>query len=315
MSERVTPLIGLSMTANFLRTSGPPAQEVARAAEAAGLDYLQVGDHVSFLDGTGFDGLVLASAALAYQQRLPVHVGLYLLALRHPLLVARQVADLARLAPGRLVLGVGVGGEDRLEFENCGVDPSTRGKRTDESITLLRQLLTGASVTSEGDFFTLQAASISPAPAQPVPVIVGGRSPAALRRAGLVGDGWLGLWVSPERYKSAIARIASIAVDSGRSVDRWQHGLNMWCGVHDERSDGRSVLAAAMEKRYKMPFERFARWCPTGSAADVAKLIGDYAEAGCTSVTLVLHNPDPFDAIAAAAAVRSCVHADQGHVT
>ena len=64
---------------------------------------------------------------------------MYLLPLRHPVLVARQLADIERLAPGRLVLGVGVGGEDRHEVAICGVDPATRGARMDECLAVLRR--------------------------------------------------------------------------------------------------------------------------------------------------------------------------------
>lgn len=298
------PKIGLSMTANFTRTGGPPAREVVMAAEEAGLDHLQVGDHVSFHDGTGFDGLLLAGSALAHQDTLPVHVGLYLLALRHPVLVARQLADLDRLAPGRLTLGVGVGGEDRHEFEICGVDPATRGRRTDEAMVLLRQLMTGEPVSARGGFFTLDDAVVIPPPRRPVPLVVGGRSDAALRRTALLGDGWLGLWVSPERYAKAVTAIDDLATEAGRTRATWQHGLNLWCGVDNEHADGRTVLAKAMRERYKMPFEKFERWCPSGTAADVAAFIAGYAAAGCTSVTLVLHDADPFETVAAAAAVR-----------
>lgn len=87
-----------------------------RALEAAGVDHLAVGDHVSFRGGLGFDGLVHAAHLLALSDRLPVHVGVYLLALRHPVVVVRQLADLTALAPARLVFGVGVGGEDRHEY-------------------------------------------------------------------------------------------------------------------------------------------------------------------------------------------------------
>jgi alkanesulfonate monooxygenase SsuD/methylene tetrahydromethanopterin reductase-like flavin-dependent oxidoreductase (luciferase family) len=300
-------MIGLSMTASFLMTDGPPAREVVRAAEQAGLDHLQVGDHISFLDGTGFDGLLLAGAALAYQERLPVHVGLYLLALRHPLAVARQLADLDRIAPGRLVLGVGVGGEDRREFENCGVDPASRGRRTDESLMLLRELLTGAPVSLEGEFFQLDEARIVPPPHRTTPVLIGGRSDAALRRTARHGDGWLALWVSPERFTSATGRIDELAAAAGRPAVQWRHALNLWCGVDTAHCDGTAVLSAAMEQRYKLPFDKFRRWCPAGSAADVAGFITAYARAGCTSVTLVLHDADPFTAVESAAAIREHV--------
>lgn len=111
----VAPRIGLSVTSAFLNARSVDPRRVVEAATQAGLDHLQVGDHVSFHDGTGFDGLLHATAALAMAPDLPVQVGLYLLALRHPVTVARQIADIGRLAPGRLVLGVGVGGEDRRE--------------------------------------------------------------------------------------------------------------------------------------------------------------------------------------------------------
>src|SRR4051794_41297400 len=103
---------------------------VVAGLEAAGVDHLAVGDHVSFFGGQGFDGLVHAAHLLALSDRLAVHVGVYLLALRHPVPVARQLADLAALAPGRLVLGVGIGGEDPPPDEGCGGGPPPPGART-----------------------------------------------------------------------------------------------------------------------------------------------------------------------------------------
>ena len=84
---------------------------------------------------------------------------LYLLALRHPVPVAREIATLCESAPGRLVLGVGVGGEDRHEIEICGVDPRTRGRRTSESLETLRGLLSGEPVTHRGEFFAFDVAN------------------------------------------------------------------------------------------------------------------------------------------------------------
>src|SRR6478609_3170344 len=105
-------------------TSAPVGSSVEGIADA-GIDHLCVGDHVSFFVGAGSDGLITASALLAAQTELPVYVALYLLPLRHPIPVARQLASIAQLAPGRLLLGVGIGGEDRHEIEVCGVDPKT----------------------------------------------------------------------------------------------------------------------------------------------------------------------------------------------
>jgi len=96
---------------------------LARAGDA-GIDQVCCGDHVSFA-GAGFDGLVQAAALAMLHPALPVYSGVYLLPLRHPVLVARQLADIDRIAPGRLIFGVGIGGEDRRELSICGVDPAT----------------------------------------------------------------------------------------------------------------------------------------------------------------------------------------------
>ena len=113
----------------------------------AGLDHVALIDHVSFRGGRGTDGLITAALFAALEPRLTLLLSVYLLSLRHPTLVARELATLATYAPGRLIFGVGVGGDDRHEVEVCGVDPTTRGRRMDESLEVLRGLLTGEPVT------------------------------------------------------------------------------------------------------------------------------------------------------------------------
>ena len=135
---------------------------LARAAEV-GVDHLCVGDHVSFFVGAGSDGLTTATSLLVAQADLPVYVALYLLPLRHPV-PSHASSPHSQLAPGRLTLGVGIGGEDRHEIEICGVDPKTRGRRMDESLQILRGLGEGAPVTFDGEFFSLHEALILPRP-------------------------------------------------------------------------------------------------------------------------------------------------------
>src|SRR6516165_3126887 len=154
---------------------GLPLPEMLARAAAEGVDHLCVGDHVSFFVGAGSDGLITASSLLA-QTDLPVYVALYLLPLRHPVLVARQLATIAEFAPGRLTLGVGVGGEDPHEIEICGVDPKTRGRRMDECLRIVRGLADGTPFTFDGEFFSLDEALIVPAPSPSIPLVVGGRS-------------------------------------------------------------------------------------------------------------------------------------------
>ena len=299
-----------SVRVGMFPPSGPAelGPEAARAflaqAGQAGIDHVCCGDHVSFFGGTGTDGLVQAAALAMLHPALPVYTGVYLLPLRHPVLVARQLADIAQLAPGRLIFGTGIGGEDRHEVEICGVDPATRGLRMDECLAIVRQLLTGKPVTFHGRFFDLDEAVIAPAPAEPVPVIIGGRSDAAIRRAGRLGDGWLGIWNSPRRFAAAVELAADEAARAGRPDPPRRHAMQVWCGLAGSRQAARACLAPAMEAFYQLPFERFERYCPAGTPEDVAEFLAPYAAAGCTEFNLIPQVPGDGDAIAAVAAVK-----------
>lgn len=280
----ISPRIGVFAPMD-LPDRGPDATSTFLATvAAAGLDHVCCGDHVSF-GGAGSDGLLQAAVLAAAHPSLPVHTGVYLLSLRHPVLVARQLADIHRLAPGRIVFGVGIGGEDRREVAMCGVNPGTRGVRMDECLTCLRALGTGAAVTHHGRFFDLDTAVVRP-PA-PVTITVGGRSDAAVRRAGRLGDGWLGIWNSPRRFTEATALAGEIAAQAGRADYPARHAMQVWCGLADTRETARTSLAAAMQNFYRLPFDVFERYCPYGTPADVAEFLGPYLLAGCTEFNLI----------------------------
>ena len=138
--------------------------ELAERAVAGGIDHLTVGDHVSFANGHGADGLIQATALLSAHPSLSVQTGVYLVGLRHPAIVARQLATIALLAPGRFTLGVGVGGDDPRELELCGIDPRERGARTTEALRCVRLFMKGDEVDFRGRFFDLRGA-VRPAPA------------------------------------------------------------------------------------------------------------------------------------------------------
>jgi alkanesulfonate monooxygenase SsuD/methylene tetrahydromethanopterin reductase-like flavin-dependent oxidoreductase (luciferase family) len=276
---------------------------LALAAEV-GIDHLCVGDHVSFFVGAGSDGLITAASLLGAQAELPVYVALYLLPLRHPVPVARQLATIAQLAPGRLTLGVGLGGEDPHELEICGVDPKTRGRRMDESLRILRGLGHGTPVTFDGEFFSLADALIVPPPSPPVPLVVGGRSDAAIGRAARLGDGWLGIWVSPRRYSTVRDQIAQQATDAGRDPNRFEHALNVWCGFGAAPASAREAVATRMQAFYQMPFEPFERYSPYGTPEQVAEFLSPYVEAGCSSFNVIPCADDVESGIAAVGELR-----------
>jgi alkanesulfonate monooxygenase SsuD/methylene tetrahydromethanopterin reductase-like flavin-dependent oxidoreductase (luciferase family) len=299
----VTAQVGILLRV-LSRDAGELRRFLALAGDA-GVDHVAVGDHVSFWVGAGRDGLIDATAMAMAHPTLPVHVAVYQLAMRHPVLVARQLSTFSELAPGRLVCGVGIGGEDRHEVAICGVDPATRGRRTDESLAILRKLQAGEQVTWHGEHFDLDGAVVLPAPDPPVPIVVGGRSEAAVRRAARLGDGWLGIWVSAGRFAKVVATIDEVAEQAGRDAVAWRHGMQMWCGLGDSRERARALLAPAMQAFYQTPFERFERYSPYGAPEDVAEFLAGYVRAGCRSFNLIPCATDGDAAVEGVARVKA----------
>jgi alkanesulfonate monooxygenase SsuD/methylene tetrahydromethanopterin reductase-like flavin-dependent oxidoreductase (luciferase family) len=189
------------------------------------------------------------------------------------------------------------------EIDHSGVDPATRGARMDECLTVVRQLLTGAAVTFQGAFIDIEEAMISPAPA-PIPIVIGGRSDVAVRRAGRLGDGWLGVWISPRRFAAAAELAAEEAARAGRADPPARHAMQVWCGLAGSREAARGCLAPVMQAYYQLPFERFERYCPYGTAEDVAGFLAPYVAAGCAEFNLIPQSPDYGQAIAGVAAVK-----------
>jgi alkanesulfonate monooxygenase SsuD/methylene tetrahydromethanopterin reductase-like flavin-dependent oxidoreductase (luciferase family) len=295
--------VGLDVHDSILGQPPGASRRLLERAAASGLDFLVVGDHLSFQGGQGFDGIVSAAFALAAHPTLPVLISVYQLALRHPLTVARQLSSIAQVAPGRLVLGVGAGGEDRMEVVNAGVDPTTRGRRLDESIRVLRLLATGEPIDFDGDFFHLRQALVLPIPSPAIPIVVGGRSEAALRRAAMLGDGWLPMFVSPRRFRDSVERICELAASAGRTPSI-SPTLSVWCGLNRDGDRSGGLLGATLERLYSRPFEDFRNLTYAGTPTEVAEALLPYVEAGCRDFSLLAVAESWESAVDHAAAVR-----------
>src|SRR5580692_2032258 len=167
----------------------PTIDELAslvRLVDDCGYDSLWVGDHLAFAVSI-LDPLLQLAQAAVISRRLTLGTNVYLLPLRHPGPVAKQVATLDHLCEGRLIFGVGVGGEFPQEFAVSGVPLNERGGRLTAAIPLLRQLWSGAPVSYDGKYFgAFDDVSMQPPTRQPdgPPIWCGGRADAALARAG-----------------------------------------------------------------------------------------------------------------------------------
>ena len=284
---------GLATPSNLWSLDWDERRAVVGNIVESGFDHIFMADHVSFRNGSGTDGFVEVAALSQLDPRVGVMISIYLLPLRHPLPVARQLASMARIAPGRMIFGVGIGGEDRHEIEICGVDPKRRGIRANESLEIIRGLLNGDAVSFSGVEFNISDAVIRQTPQKSIPIIVGGRSDAALTRAAKYSEGWIGVWCSSERFRNAINIVDAEAEEYGRSNVDWCHGYQPWVGLDakDSKKAFESVKRG-MENFYRIPFEKFERYTPSGTPTEVAEKLAPYVEAGCKVFNLKVCSQD-----------------------
>lgn len=151
--------------------------------------------------GGVFEPLVLLSRIAAVTRSIVLGTSVLILPLHEPVLLAKQTATLERLAPRRVVLGVGVGWEP-AEFAALNVDFTERGARTDEAIDLIRHLHGGGPGGFQGRYFRVPGGVFEPRPTAPVPIMVGGTSGAALRRAARRGDVWQAIGLTPDEFRT-----------------------------------------------------------------------------------------------------------------
>ncbi|MFC8360506.1 TIGR03619 family F420-dependent LLM class oxidoreductase [Streptomyces griseorubiginosus] len=187
--------------------------DLARRAEDLGYDTAWLPDHVLPPDEYGpvhggvFEPLVTLGWLAAATSRIRLGTSVLVLPLRSPFVVAKQAATLHALSAGRFTLGVGIGWDAR-EFTAVGADFDARAARTDEAIALLRHLFRVGRGPFEGRWYGFDAGVFEPRPAEgAVPVMTGGVSDAALRRAARYADVWQGVGLDPVAFGERLARL------------------------------------------------------------------------------------------------------------
>ena len=209
-----------------LGPAGGPDQFAAAVdlLEQAGVDSLWLPENVYSPVVEPFTGMAFA---LSRTRRLKAGRGISVLPGRHPVLVAKQLASLAGLAPGRVLPVFGLRPAQPAERALFPVPSGQRAAVFDESLALLRLLLTTEKVSFDGSFFTVPDASVGPLPAKPLDIWLGGSAPGGLRRVGRLADGWLGSLLTPAEAAAAVAVINEAAADAGREVEPDHFGLSL----------------------------------------------------------------------------------------
>ena len=274
----------------------PPAEqfELVRRVEALGFESVWTGDHVSFHNPM-YEALTLLATYVPITSRIRLGTAVYLLALRTPAIAAKITSTLDALSGGRLIFGVGVGGENPKEFEVVGVPHHERGARVTEGIDVVRTLWRDTPASFRGRFTQFDGVSLDPKPVQKPgpPIWIGGRSDAALTRAGRQGDGWVSYVVQPERYAQSVAKIRAAA--AGRALDGFAFAHLGFITVGRDWESAKAVWAQSLTKRYAQDFEPLARkYGIIGTPEQCAEQIARFEAAGCN---YMIANPigDPKD--------------------
>jgi probable F420-dependent oxidoreductase len=245
--------------------------DVTAAAEELGFSGIHALDHLlapranTEPYGRIFEPMVTLSNLAARTRRLKLVTSVLIVAMRDPVTVAKQAATLDVISGGRLMFGVGAGWLPE-EFANVGADFHTRGARTDETIRLCRHLWSGSLEPFHGRFTSFDDFTFEPLPLQgaSVPILVGGHSDAALKRAATLGDAWQGTYIGMEPgqslrdFRDAVGRLREVG--SGRRI---AIGARIWWGAH---------LA--------------------GTSEEMAAQVREWEEAGCEDLTIAFGPAD-----------------------
>lgn len=263
----------------------------------------QLGPIVDHLESSGVDSLwfselvyspavdptVGMAYALSRTERLKVGTSVAVLPGRHPVLVAKQLASLAALAPKRVLPVFGLQSAIPAEREVFTIPGGTRGAVFDESLRVLRAALVEESASFDGQFFSVTAAAVAPRPDPPLDIWLGGSAPAAFRRIGTLADGWLGSFLTPDEARAGREAIERAAAAAGRQIEPDHYGISL--AVADGELPP-ELLAAIRHRRPDVdPADLVAaNW------EELHRQLDGYIDAGLTKFVIRQASTGPVDA-------------------
>jgi probable F420-dependent oxidoreductase len=257
-----------------------------KALDALGPDALWASGHVASPKPTP-EAMVNLAMLAALSTTARIGTAVLLLPLFPPVLAAKQIAEIDRMSGGRVSLGVGVGGEYSVEFDAVGVSLAERGARTDEALPLLRRLFSGKEVNADGPFFSMHGVRLDPPPRTDIPILVAGRKAAAMRRAALLGDGWMPYLYSVEQYAKSIATIRSKAAAAQRDLEGFEWLLFTFVAIADEPDGAHRQLAETLGSVFSRDIRGLAdRVAAAGRPEHVAARLQAYLDAGARELVL-----------------------------
>jgi probable F420-dependent oxidoreductase len=253
--------------------------------EETGIDSIWFSDQ---LLGRGPEPVAMLAALAARTRRMRFGTSAIVAAFRDPVLLAKQFATIGMLAPGRLFPVLGVGNASDAYWAATGTSPDGRGARSDEAIRLLKALLGQETVSFSGRFHSYEGPGIDPHPERPVPLWIGGNTPAAFRRTARLGDGWLGSMVGPDAAGDARRQIETALAETGRCIEPDHYGMTLMLRLGSQDDPATAGAMARMAAR--MPPETRAsasEMFVTGTSAQAVATLRRYVDAGISKFVLI----------------------------
>ena len=276
---------------NYLR-------QLVEIGDRHGYDSIWLSDRI-VSEKFSLEAMTACAMIAAYSDRLKFGTSVIAMPLRNPVVLAKQIATLDFLSHGRFFPAVGLGQEEPEEYEACGVSKERRGPRTDEAIELMRRLWEEEVVTHEGEFYTCHNVSVTPKPfLQPsTPVWIGGRTAAAARRVGRVGDGWLVSSATPAEVKKGCDILFETAEEFNREIEDDHVGVLM--GYYVSNDVVEATIKANRFVTRQRPDAHFTEFTAVGPVDRIAEYVNRYIESGASK--FVVRPPLPGGGIDGAA--------------
>ncbi len=248
------------------------------------IDSIWVSDRIAAPRAT-LDPMVFMAYMASRMRKMKLGTSALVLPTRHPVLLAKQLATLDFLSKGRLLLVVGIGGDDSRDFEATGTRKQERGKRADESITLIKKLWQEKKVNFAGQFYSTHDLTLLPRPYRKggPPLWVGGRSRAALKRTGRLADGWLASSITPEEVATGIEIIRGHAHENRREIPEDHYGVLVPYCFAPTAEEAENIANPAIRRRGEIPPRDY---CALGPPREVCERLRAYIDAGATKFVM-----------------------------
>jgi len=266
-------------------------REAFHRVEEAGFDGLFTGEHILFHRPV-WDAVTMCTAVACATERITIGAAATIAPLRHPTLLAKEFCGVDRISHGRLVLALGVGGDYPKEFEAMGIPLEQRAARTSETLEIVRRYFSGKRFSYRGRVFELEDVWLDPPPERPggPPLWVAGRREPTLKRAALLGDGFLPYMVTPTSFARLWRAVRDHAEAAKRELtDSYAVGVYVYVSCGEDGRETRRRGDEHLAWRYSEP--RFigdlaGKYAVSGTPEECAGQIREFAEAGATHVIL-----------------------------